>query len=1068
MAVLVIGIGGLGRGVCNWLKQRLEHEYGSPAAAGFRLFVVDGPREDNQYVLPGGYQIDTSPKSTEFYALTELPGPAIQAVAKGDPYPFVDTWLTAAEAQHIPNPARIIPSTGYGQVRPAGRVGFFLEANKLQPILKDLVAGKDAIVLTGSQSGGTGSGMLLDVAQIIRSVKPVDAPFHGYIALPAGFRHVFGDGQSLREGNTRGFAGMRELERQRVSPNVVEYCPGVTVTNDTVFDGCFIVDGQGPGSADLNTVPPIYGVSPAIADHILCLYGTPIAGANAANWTQHSTIHLPETPAEPGYWSAGVYTYLYDWKALEGNFAFRFARAVYDALLTVDPEEANKGSDLASSVLRTTGPGGMALELSTKGALTIKWPELNQPESLTGLLTLRSNLNTRGPENTPGPIPPYAQVIDWIETDRLFRRVDNADVIAQCSAFTKRHVGTPQDPPNPNPDATLWGWLNYQHSLVCREFVVQLCGEVQELFYDTQQGDWRALSQRPYSLMIARDLLQACRGLLGSELNFVTGVLAAFGEQKVMARADNVRGQAAQDLLDQPRNGQVQRAYVEGPYQWCHELEEWQALARGYEATLRDMIGLTDDLWRKIGQPADGWIGYLQDGCRQQVEDMYNADLTARQKAQKEVQARSYVPQPGGLAEQTLYRQLVDDNEHLQALLGQLAWQFKSTLAQPGVAFSPTVDTAAIAASFDCYLRTPQVLGYTPSDEQAKGLYDGVDGGYRQTIIHRHQPELFVQVGRNNCEPLLRSRDVWDILALEAAAANIDPETYAGQIQSTLLSRSQRALDLRGSATPVENAYEVTQHNAASPISTAVAKGLTDKEVGGAGLVPGTPFQYSVAVARAAVRLSLDDWSDYPTTRDDYFACRKALPVHCYPEERIATEHIEEYLLQHHKVAVRDLPLHYTVCRHLTDWEAFQAFAVCYLLLGKPLPTAIPLADTGGGPAARRLEVPKCSTGGGHSTSCDLGLACNMDGVLANLMKRDTLSEKARNMVKAMRSELASQAQSDPTLKTNLDGYLKPQEPGTIVLPELDQAVKEELNRPHLQWALWAAVWQYAEGVLGI
>ena len=792
MSIAVIAVGGLGRGVCNWLKERLENEYGSVAGAGFTLLVVDGPVDDEQYMLPDGSQIDTSPQSTVFYGLSELPGPAIKAIAAGGTYPYVDRWFVQAEAQQIANPDRIIPSTGYGQVRPAGRVGFFLEASRLVDVIESAVDKCSVVILVGSQSGGTGSGMLVDVAHVIRSLKPTNAPFHGYIALPSGFSHVFGQGEGVRRGNTRGFAGMRELEHQRMSPSPIEFCSGVTTSNVSLFDGCHLVDGL--GATKLGKVPPVYGVCPCIADHIVAVYGTPVAGTEAANWQSASVIEKPGTPADAGYWAPGCFTYLYEWRAVQEAFAHRFAADVYDALLTVKPEEAAKGENLAEGALRTTGPGSLAIELATKGALAVSWPLLNQPDTLSGLLTLRGNLSTASPASTNGPMAPHATLLDWVELTGIFRRVDNADVIAQCHDFTRRHLGAPVDDPNPNADASLWAWLGHQRRTICREFIVQLTNELQELFYDSQQGTWRSLGQEPYTLSVARDLLRACRNLLQKELDEIRKIRTQFADAKAMARAEELRRRAETDLLNQKTNKAEQRAFVEGIAQWYHDLCEWDALSRAYDLTLGDMLRLSDDLWTKIGAPAEGWIGYLQD-CHDSMQRAHNHGLTARRKAAQHVGARQYVPQPGGLAENVLYHNEVKEQQHRDTLLAAMSWSFQSTLNQPGTAFSDTVDAGDIAASFDCYLHVPPVPNYQAPDPRNAGLYDGVDGTYRQTVVSRHQPEAFVQYERNLLETPLEQKSIWDMLLLESSANNITPQALASDVQAKLVSMSEVSLD---------------------------------------------------------------------------------------------------------------------------------------------------------------------------------------------------------------------------------------------------------------------------------
>ncbi|MCE5215602.1 tubulin-like doman-containing protein [bacterium] len=1071
MSILVVGVGGVGRGVCNWLKHRLEHEYGSAAAAGFSMLVIDGPGEDdNQYKLPDGFQIDVSPQSTEFYQLEQRPGPAIVDIQAGRSHPYIDRWLGRSEAQKISNPNGIIPETGYGQVRPAGRVGFFLESSDLAPRLRALVQGQDFIVMIGSQSGGTGSGMLLDVAQILRKEKPPSTPFHAYVALPNGFRAIFGDDQSRGQGNARGFAGMRELERLFMKPGHVDYCPGTSVSNSELFDGCFIIDGEGRGGVNLNGKAPLFGVCPALADHLLCTYGTGVAGTSAANWRQHCTVQVPGGPSEPGYMVPGIYTYLYDWKALETSFAFGFAREIYDRLLTVPPDEADKGRQRAEAALRTTGPGTLSLTVATAGGLPVRWPELNQPDSLEGLVTLRRNLNTNGPANAEGPRPPYATVVDWLDLSRIFRPVPNQDVVSQCHGFTAQTVGQQTDTPDPGHDATLWAWINYQRAGICRDFIVQLAHQLLELFYDTQQGKWRTLEQRPYSLVIARDVLLSCRKLLDAELAEVRAWLNRFADEKVMQRAEGVLKGEEENLLSQPPSRGNQAVFVEGPYQWYHTLVEWHTLLQAYELTLADMLALTNDLWMKVGETADGWIGYLQ-ACREQMQTASEKDLTFRQEYAKAL-PRCYLPDPGGPTERQLYVSLVTDSGIIGALLGQMQWQFHSQFRSGGgLAFGTTVGADGIATSFDCFLVCPDVPGYDPPDQLRQWLADGVSGSYRKTLTYRHKPELFVQDGRNKCGGPLATKDIWEIAALEATARGRDLQQFGDEMAASLVSKSEPALLLVGDATPTEESFGAYIPSAASALPVAVNAALTANQIRPAGVAAGSPFRYSVAVARVAARLRLPEWEYYPRTRSDYYEWRGGLPCHCHAEERNATDYVEEFLLAGHVVQESQLPLHPSVCRHLGNWEAFQSFAVCFALLGTSLSVEYPLADTGGGVAARRLQIPDCQTGAGPQAVCDLGLACNLDGALTALMADTPLAQSARSrLITFCREDLPRYLAIDPSASPAVEAAMRPQSPAAVALPPLDTTSTgpEGLNRTHLQWAIWAACWQYCNGVLGI
>ncbi len=1071
MSVLVVGVGGLGRGVCNWLKHRLETEYGSVAASGFELLVIDGPVKDTQYNLPGGYEIDTSSTSPEYYGPRELPGPAIKQIAAGGTYPWVDQWLVRTEAQSIPNPDQIVPENGYGQIRPAGRVGFFLEADKLSTLLGAKCANQSQIVLVGSQAGGTGSGMLLDVAQLIRKHKPATAYFHGYLGLPTGFRAVFNDAASRASANTRAFAGLRELERMRISPTPVQYTAALSVANRALFDGVFLVDGS--------RIPadkaPVYGTAPLVADHIFSLYASGLAGTAAAGWQAMSVLQQANRPDMPGYWTPGVFTCLYEWRSVQESFALKFARDVYDALLTVAPQNANLGEQLATTVLSSTGPGSLALEYSRVGALAISWPIADSQshtmrrDSLSGLQRLRDHFNTSGNGNSSGPLPPFARLIDLVDVHRMLRPVENSDIPPQCVGVSRRHIGSPTDAASPNTNASLWAWAKYQHEIICRQFISEVAYQLESLFWDSNLNQWRALSVMPYSLVIARDLLEQCREKIRSERTYIENERASYKDQKTREQAADAFEAARKALLNAPRRRDVQSDFIEGVAQWCHCLDEWDVLTQAYVAVLSDMLALTDDLWMKIGSPADSWLGYLEH-CRSKMNESYNDDLSNRQVAAREVHARRYVPEPGGPAENDLYRHTVEQTSHVNSLLSSLRWEFKCTSGKgAGQAFASTVGARDIAKSYDCYLRVPNVPGYS-GEVRPDLLYDGKTGAYRQTLVRRHEPEMFIQVGRNNCEAPLRAMSIWDVMELEAASQKLDPAVYAKQVQDLLAANSQASLNKQGSATPQKTVVQIARHNVNSPISTQVDQALSAIGVSAVPLPAGTHFDHSVAVLLTEYSLRLTDWSEYTNLRTDYYKNRGNAPVHCYAEERHATDGVEEYLLNNNFAALDEMPLHHSVCRYLGDWKLFEAFAVSFLLRDLPQ-AASPMAETSGGPNAKELLVTNCISQGGHQTQCNLGLACSLDSVLSKLTNpSDVLSTIARNRLLDYVAELPGRIANTPGLDAVVRSGLQLAKPADVQLPPLDttNSAPERLDREHLQWALWAAGWRFCQQVLGL
>ena len=130
---LVVRVGGGGRGVLNHLKYELEQEYGSTERARVRLVCVDG-LESDQYVLPGEFQIDTSPGSPEFIQTRVSPAEVIRNIAQGrinQEEKHIARWLSQREADKIPASA-LNPLTGLGGERVPGHVLFYLQLDDIR------------------------------------------------------------------------------------------------------------------------------------------------------------------------------------------------------------------------------------------------------------------------------------------------------------------------------------------------------------------------------------------------------------------------------------------------------------------------------------------------------------------------------------------------------------------------------------------------------------------------------------------------------------------------------------------------------------------------------------------------------------------------------------------------------------------------------------------------------------------------------------------------------------------------------------------------------------------------
>ncbi|MBI3951221.1 MAG: hypothetical protein HY314_12290 [Acidobacteria bacterium] len=352
----IIGVGGAGRGVCNHLKYELEQAYGSLEAACTQVLVIDGPVQSDQCALPGGFEIDTNPNSPEFVQCRAAasPEPQIRAVAGGNIQPdtatgYIARWLPKPEAAKIPPP--INPEAGFGGHRPAGHAYVYTDITRLRQSLElaynrikqlqgaDSQQGSRVIgVIVGSQSGGTGAGMLWDITAMLREWTKAKLDSL-YIIVPlANSYHTLATSEARKlEMNAKNYAGLLNLVRfmaiRSSFPVAFEYSAhDVFYTDANIVECPFLLDGDGV-SCKLNDVVPSLGVIPATADWLLTIIKDDLAGTNhiAASDSINWPNYIGTDPYQM-FASFGTSSIRYPWKEVLQTFKSRFAWAIFEEM----------------------------------------------------------------------------------------------------------------------------------------------------------------------------------------------------------------------------------------------------------------------------------------------------------------------------------------------------------------------------------------------------------------------------------------------------------------------------------------------------------------------------------------------------------------------------------------------------------------------------------------------------------------------------------------------------------------------------------------------------------------
>jgi hypothetical protein len=373
---LVVGVGGTGLKVVSAVRERIKtHPDPAVRTPRFQFLLIEADANDlhdrkRQQLFTAGEQIDLSGAVTrDMIRRLEHNAPDTH---KWWPYPF--------DPQSVTN--------GCGAVRAAGRLALSRDARTVwDKISQALVTatniaqartGQDGVqikvVLVGSMCGGTGSGILLDLAYMIREIAgggieglSPDAPvaISAYLLTPEAL---------LKEPNVRGlirervysngYAFLLELDNlNRRNGFSASYHGSVTVgpIYQVPFDYCYLM-GAGNG---VGTVPNLDVIENMVADAVFIelastlavnassamrnveVLGTPINRADAQE-TYHTRMLR--------YSSACVASLRYPGAEVAALASAWAAQRLSDEHLLVNPRDLHTRADgLGTSALAAAG-----------------------------------------------------------------------------------------------------------------------------------------------------------------------------------------------------------------------------------------------------------------------------------------------------------------------------------------------------------------------------------------------------------------------------------------------------------------------------------------------------------------------------------------------------------------------------------------------------------------------------------------------------------------------------------------------------------------------------------------
>jgi len=269
MPTIIIGLGGTGKEVLLRIRRQFVEKYGSisefPIISYLYIDTDNAPSEESGVARERDYlinEIDFQPSEKVFHPVN--PSDYIYRIQD---VPHVKEWLsTTGEIAKLGT-----MNTGAGQIRPAARLAFFHNYDEIVSKLtsakskitdsrsinlvkeihkiKNVNTDKINVYVITSVSGGTGSGMIMDMGFLIRSIFRNQAVSTCYVVLPKiyqsyGKERVFANGYAaLKEFEYYNLKNTFEISWRKNEPHTFQ--PGV-------YDDTYIIDGENSKNLSLS------------------------------------------------------------------------------------------------------------------------------------------------------------------------------------------------------------------------------------------------------------------------------------------------------------------------------------------------------------------------------------------------------------------------------------------------------------------------------------------------------------------------------------------------------------------------------------------------------------------------------------------------------------------------------------------------------------------------------------------------------------------------------------------------------------------------------------------------
>lgn len=380
---LIVGLGGTGQWVLTWLKRDLLLSNNGVMPKNVRLLEIDtctqleakasrinakGRKEEAVEV--GGVMLD---RSEYVYIGGDAHEMAQQIKARQEQgKELTCQWFHAPKWLSTQSPRTFVLDEGAGSLRQFGRLAIFRDmqgeeaGSHIWSALRTSIEGVRSavteqrsleIIVVGSFAGGTGSGIFIDAALILRLLaRQLGVPhiLRGMFALP----NVFTTAPDA-EMKARSFAAWRELNRFMVVSedfpmSEIRYVP----TNPNfrirptqrLFDACYLVDGKRKGQPIAQEAK--YGVFPMLAEFLSAILDEQ-AGTAYTQWIfTNLAPEYAKKPETPMYSAVGAYTVQVPAYFVQELSGYEYSKQLLLRLLSPKREPDDEGRLVAAGAER--------------------------------------------------------------------------------------------------------------------------------------------------------------------------------------------------------------------------------------------------------------------------------------------------------------------------------------------------------------------------------------------------------------------------------------------------------------------------------------------------------------------------------------------------------------------------------------------------------------------------------------------------------------------------------------------------------------------------------------------